>query len=245
MTNILEKDLKAIGLKKNESEVYLYILQNGLSTPPQIANGTGIFRTNCYNILQALKEKDVVEEQKKGNRRVYIARDPESLKLSLERRIEAVDRILPDLRSLYTTQKNKPVIRFYDGFEEVKNIYNTLSRAESVYSLGSTEKLRELDPKFFLHFVETIEKNKVIFKDILTAQSKQYSAKTFREIRNSLHQIKFIPEKYMDTSTDILVWEDNIALISLGEPIFGTVITNKNLANTFKVILSIIWDSLI
>lgn len=245
MTNILEKDLRTIGLKKNESEVYLYILQNGLSAPPQIAKGTGILRTNCYNILQTLKEKDVVEEQKRGSRRVYIARDPESLKLSLKRKLEAVDRILPDLRSLYITQKNKPIVRFYDGFDEVKHIYNTLSDAELVYSLGSTEKLRELDPKFFLHFVETIEKNKVIFRDILTAQSKKYSAQTFREIRNNLHQIKFIPEKYAETSTDILIWEDNIALISLDEPIFGTVITNKNLANTFKVILSIIWDSLI
>ncbi len=245
MTNILEKDLKAIGLKKNESEVYLYILQNGLSTPPQIAKGTGILRTNCYNILQTLKEKDVVEEQKKGSRRVYIVRDPESLKLSLERKIEAVDRILPNLRSLYITQKNKPIIRFYDGFEEVKKIYTTLTKAESVYSLGSTEKLRALDPKFFAQFVEKLEKNKVIFKDILTASSKQYSVKTIKEIRNNLHQIKFIPEKYTDTSTDILIWENNIALISLDEPIFGTVITNKNLAHTFKVILSIIWDSLI
>lgn len=244
MTNILEKDLKAIGLKKNESEIYLYILQNGLSTPPQIAKGTGILRTNCYNILETLKEKDVVEEQKRGNRRIYIARDPESLKLSLERKIEAVDRILPDLRSLYITQKNKPVIRFYDGFEEVKNIYTSITKAESVYSLGSTEKLRELDPKFFAQFVEKLEKNKVIFKDILTASSKQYSAKTIREIRNSLHQIKFIPEHYKDLSTDMLIWEDNIALISFDEPIFGTVITNKNLTNTFKTILSIIWDSI-
>ncbi len=244
MTNILEKDLKAIGLKKNESEIYLYILQNGLSTPPQIARGTGIFRTNCYNILQTLKEKDIVEEQKRGSRRVYIARDPESLKLSLERRIEAVDRILPDLRSLYTTQKNKPIIRFYDGFEEVKNIYTSLTKAESVYSLGSTEKLRELDPKFFVQFVEKIEKNKVIFKDILTTSSKQYSAKILKEIRNNLHQIKFIPENYKDLSTDILIWDDNIALISLDEPIFGTVITNKNLAHTFKTILSIIWDTI-
>lgn len=244
MTNILEKDLKTIGLKKNESEVYLYILQNGLSTPPQIAKGTGILRTNCYNILQTLKEKDVVEEQKRGSRRVYIARDPESLKLSLERKIEAVDRILPDLRSLFTTQKNKPVIRFYEGFEEVKNIYTILTKADSVYSIGSTEKLRELDPKFFAHFIEKLEKNKVIFKDILTASSKQYSAKTIKEIRNNLHQIKFISEQHKDMSTDMLIWNENVALVSLDEPIFGTVITNKNLAHTFKIILSIVWDTL-
>lgn len=244
MTNILEKDLKTIGLKKNESEVYLYILQNGLSTPPQIAKGTGILRTNCYNILQTLKEKDVVEQQKRGSRRVYIARDPESLKLSLERKIEAVDRILPDLRSLFTTQKNKPVIRFYEGFEEVKNIYTILTKVDSVYSIGSTEKLRELDPKFFARFIEKLEKNKVIFKDILTASSKQYSAKTIKQIRNNLHQIKFISEKHKNMSTDMLIWNENVALVSLDEPIFGTVITNKNLAHTFKIILSIVWDTL-
>ena len=63
------KKLKEVGLKQNESEIYLFLLQNGISTPPQISRGTHIARTNCYNILNSLKEKDVVEEENRGKKK--------------------------------------------------------------------------------------------------------------------------------------------------------------------------------
>ena len=244
MTKSLEKDLHTIGLKKNEIEIYLYLLQNGLSTPPQIAKGTGILRTNCYSIIQTLKEKDVIEEQKKGSRRIYITRDPEALKLSLQRKLEAVDRILPDLRALYTTQKNKPMFQFFEGFEEVKLIYDLTLSSENIYATGSTDKLNELDPHFFKSYMKKVYDKKIIFYDLLPAAAKQKSAKIIKEITNSLYAEKFLPEQYKENLTDLLIWDDNIALIALDEPIFGTVITNKALAQTLKVLLKIIWDKI-
>jgi sugar-specific transcriptional regulator TrmB len=241
MQNLI-KNLKNIGLKQNEAEIYLYLLQNGLSTPPQIAKGTGIFRTNCYNILQTLKEKDILEEQKRGKKKVYLARDPESLKLNLSRKIESIDFILPDLRGLYKTQKNKPLIRFFDGWGEVKNIYDMTLNTESLYATGSTEKLQKIDPIYFEKYFKILEKNKVMVRDLLSPSSKNKSVKTIREIRNSLHQIKFIPERFEETETDILVWDDNVALISLDEPIFGTVITNPPLAKTITTLIKVIWE---
>lgn len=244
MTNNLQKDLRAAGLKKNELEIYLFLLKNGLSTPPQISRGTGILRTNCYNILESLKEKDVVEEQKKGSRRTYIARDPESLKLSLERRIEAVDRILPDLRALYTTQKNKPSFRFFEGFEEVKQIYDMTLSSESIYATGSTDKLYDLDPKFFESYVKKVNEKKIIFYDLLPAVAKQKSGEMIRGLTNSLYDVKFLPDQYKENLTDLLIWEDNIALIALDEPVFGTIITNPPLAQTFKTLLKIIREKI-
>jgi sugar-specific transcriptional regulator TrmB len=244
MTKSLEKDLRTIGLKKNEIEIYYYLLQNGLSTPPQIAKGTGILRTNCYNILQTLKEKDIIEEQKKGSRQIYLARDPEALKLTLQKKVEAVDRILPDLRALYTTQKNKPSFRFFEGFEEVKQIYDLTLNAEDIYATGSTDKLNELDPKFFKSYIKKVFNKKIIFYDLLPASAKQKSANMIKEITNSLYEARFLPEQYKENLTDLLIWDDNIALIALDEPIFGTVITNKSLAQTFKTLLKIIWEKL-
>ncbi len=244
MTNILHKDLHTIGLKKNEVEIYLYILQNGLSTPPQIAKGTGILRTNCYNIISSLKEKDVIEEQKKGSRRIYIARDPETLKLSLQRKVEAVDRILPDLRTLYTTQKNKPSFQFFEGFEEVKKIYDMTLSTQSIYATGSTDTLNTLDPEFFESYIKKVNNKKIIFYDLLPAISKTKSAQMIQGLTNSLYEVKFLPDQYKENLTDLLIWDDKIALISFDEPIFGTVITNPPLAQTFKTLLKIIRDKI-
>lgn len=243
-TNKTIKQLREIGLKQNEAEIYLFLLQNGISTPPQIAKGTNIARTNCYNILKSLQEKDVVDLVEKGKRDAYVARDPESLKLSLERRLESVERVLPDLRARYVTQKNKPGFRFFDGWQEVKNIYDLTLESQEVYAVGSTERLLGLDPEFFENYVKRVAKNGIKFNDLLTFSSQTKSGPLINKLTTNLYSTCFIPEKYGENLTDILIWGDNIALITLEEPIFGTVITSKPLADTFRTILNVLRDML-
>ncbi len=80
----ISKELKKIGLTRSEIDIYIYLLGQGLSSPPAIAKATGIARTNCYNVLQRLKEKALIREQEKGKRKAYIPLDPEALLLSLD-----------------------------------------------------------------------------------------------------------------------------------------------------------------
>jgi sugar-specific transcriptional regulator TrmB len=84
-SNKIVKQLREVGLKQNEAEIYLFLLQNGVSTPPQIAKGTAIARTNCYNILKSLEEKDVIELIQKGKREAFLARDPHPSPLEISK----------------------------------------------------------------------------------------------------------------------------------------------------------------
>jgi sugar-specific transcriptional regulator TrmB len=240
MSNNLIKQLKDIGLKQNESEIYLFLLQNGISTPPVISKGTNIARTNCYNILNSLKDKDVVNEQLKGKKKVYIARDPKSLKLNLERKIESLDKLVPDLEAIYITQKNKPIFRFFDGWYEVKEIYKLSLEAKNIYAIGSTEKLLETEASFFEKYINEVKKRNIIFNDFLKKDSNKKSEDVIKRLGGELYFINSLPEKFKGNLTDILIWEDNIALIALEEPIFGTIIKNKPLADTFRTILDIL-----
>src|SRR3989338_10227979 len=119
----LDEGLKNIGLKGSEIKVYLYLLENGVSTPPQIAKSTKIARTNTYHIVRALEEKGLIEQHKKRKRFVYLPTDPAALLRTLERRREIVEQLLPDLRALHKIQKNKPSIRFFEGTEQIKEIF--------------------------------------------------------------------------------------------------------------------------
>jgi predicted transcriptional regulator len=242
MTNqniILIKQLRKVGLKQNESEVYLWLLENGISTPPIIAKGTSIARTNCYNILESLLQKDVVNEQFKGKKKAYTARDPKSLKLNLEKKIESINHLLPDLEALHKTQKNKPIFKFYDGFSEVKGIYESSLESIEIYALGSTKQLDAIDPVFFNKYIEQCHERNIRYHDILTADS-QKTADFMLKMRGNMHTVTFLPPEYSDIMTDMLIWNDNIALISLEEPIFGTVIQSKPLATTLKNIFRLI-----
>lgn len=238
-------DLRQFGLHKSEIRIYLYVLENGLSTPPVIAKGTGIARTNCYNILHELKEKGLLVEQEKQKRRAYLAADPDALLRSLEEKRELVNRMLPDLRGLYTVQKNKPKIKFYEGFEQVKNVYvQTLSVTDKkIFGLGSTKELSNLDPHFFQKYMEAMKDQSIILQDILSHDSGEQAAPSTKKIMGALYDVKLLPLKYQELPTDILLWDDTIALITLREPIFATVLASPLLAKTFRIILSVMWDA--
>src|SRR3989344_7625458 len=147
----LEKQLLGLGLGKSEASIYLYLVEHGVSSPPQIAKGTKIAITNCYPILRALKEKHLINEQRRGERKNYLASDPASLLAGLERKRQAAQELLPDLRALYTMQANKPKIKFYDGWEQVKEIYLQSLEAEELWAMGSIEDIDKADHTFWVH----------------------------------------------------------------------------------------------
>lgn len=240
----ITQQLRQIGFLASETSVYLYLLENGISTPPQISSGTAIARTNCYHILQSLKEKGLIAEQRKGKRKAYMAKDPQALLLSLEQKKEAVEILLPDLRALYTTQKNKPKIRFYEGLEEVKEIYWQSLEAEEIRAIGSTKQLSDLDSQFFIRYQKEVAKRGIVFYDILTHASGEKAVQETKSILKGLYDVELLLPQYKDIPTDILLWQDSIALITLQEPIFGTVLTNPLLAQTFKTIFSVMWEKL-
>ncbi|HLC70309.1 MAG TPA: helix-turn-helix domain-containing protein [Patescibacteria group bacterium] len=243
----IEQNLQQFGLNKSETKVYLFLLEHGQSTPPEVALGTKITRTNSYNILKGLWNNGLIRKQRTGGRWIYFANDPESLLINLEKKRASLNEIIPDLRGLFATQKNKPKIRFYNGVDEVGNIYLECARGEGFLGIGSTQKLSEVMPDTLNAMLREMKNNHVVVQDILTPLSKNREYPRNKELFGALYDAKFIPESILgsdDQPTDILIWGDNIALITLEEPIFGTVITNPLLAKTFKIIHRVMWSTL-
>ncbi len=240
----IQQELANFGLSKTEITIYLYLVEHGISSPPQIAKGTKIARTNSYHVLLSLKERGLIEEQRKGTRKAYLAKDPQSLLQAEELRIKALERMVPDLRALFSVQKNKPNIKFYDGVEQIKQIYLSSLEAKEIFAIGSTHHLQTLLPDFFADYMKKVSQKKILFKDILTAPSKGDGASTSSANTSSLYASKFLPPEYKDTPVDILVWENHVAIIALTEPVFGTVLTHESIAETLKMVVNILWRSL-
>ena len=239
----LETELTKAGLGDSEARVYLYLLEHGVATPSKIAKGTRILRSNCYHLLQSLKEKGLIEDEKKGKRVAYLARDPNALLASLERKREAVAKLLPDLRALAAIEKNKPSVRFFSGWEEVKELYKLSLLTEECWGLGSLNKLDEVDTKFLDWYKREVAHRKIIYHDVVSRASEK-GAKEWREAVGALYTAKLLPAKYPDFNTDILIWDDKIAVVVLEPPIFGTLITSPHLAKTFKTVCTALRESI-
>ena len=240
----LVDDLRAIGLTKSEVAVYLFVLEHGVSTPPQISRGTGILRTNCYHLLQSLADKGLVQPKISGKRATYIARDPQALYRSIETKQEAITRLLPDLRALYGSQKNKPKIQFYEGLEQVKEVYYLSLESQEIFGIGSTKAWSEQLPDIYQHYTKEIKKRHIILHDILTHDSKEQIGPSMKELLKGLYDPKYLSNKYEEIPTDILLWDDHLALVTLREPYFATLITNPLLAKTMRTLFQVMYDQL-
>jgi sugar-specific transcriptional regulator TrmB len=218
-------------------------LSNGLSTPPNVSRGTKIARPHCYGILEELKSKGLVEEQAQGERKAYVANDPEALVRALEQKREQMIRLLPDLRALYNLQRNKPRITFFDGLNQVQEIFLASLSAPEIFSIGSTTAFEASAPAFFENYQRELWERSIIFHDVLT-DSSIASAEKIKEILRELYDATLLPKKYNDIPTNILIWENNIALIDFSQPIFGTVLSNVSLAKTFQILFGVIKDTL-
>lgn len=238
---MLERSLKASGLTENEIKVYFYLLENGVSTPAQIARATLVGRTNIYPIMRNLKQMRLIEEQARGKKKAFLAADPRALVSEMERKKEAIEAIVPDLQALYTRQKNKPTIKFYDGFEQVRLIYEQTLEADEILAVGSTEKLESLEKGFVAWYAKELRKRAIIMRDVLVHSAEGKTGQQMKDIIGGLYSMKFLPENYQELPTDILIWNDSIALISLDEPVFGTVLVNPPLAKTFKALFELLW----
>jgi sugar-specific transcriptional regulator TrmB len=190
--------------------------------------------------LQSLKEQGLIEEQEIRNRKAYLASDPESLLRNWQRKKETIEQLLPDLRGIYTTQKNKPKIRFYEGAEQVKEIYENSLLSQEVLAIGSTNQMSILFPEFTRYYFEELKKRQIVFYDVLTHESEKVAIES-KDTLKGLYDFKLLPNEYQDPPTDILIWENNIALITLKEPIFGTVLSNQLLTQTFRTLFKLIW----
>lgn len=241
----INEELKQIGLKNNEINIYLLLLSRGLSTPPQIAKQSGIARPNCYAVLTTLISKGLITQQTKGRRKTYLANDPTALLQTMQARTERLTQCLPDLKALFLAQKNKPSIRFFETPEQIKEIFYEMLEAKEVLGIASTKKLyAALTPDFFKKYINQMQKRGIFLRDILTADSVPTSAPTPIGILKSMYDYRVLDEKFGDIPVDILIWDNKIAFISVEIPIFGTIIENPAIAKMLKIMFELSWEKL-
>jgi len=240
----ITKQLELAGLRDNEIRTYLYLLSEGIATPPQIARATKIARPNCYKLLQSLKERGLITEQEKGKRKAYIPSDPAALVSSMQEKTDAMSRLLPDLRALFASQTNKPSIKFFDGAEQVKQLFDEMLGAKEVCGVASINKLSEIFGATYLtSLIKQMQKRGIKLRDIITKDSEKAAIVPTKSPRE-LYEYRTLPESSGDIPVDILTWDDKIAFISIDKPVFGTLIQNKAMASMIKIMFELSWKQL-
>jgi len=245
---MFEKILQNLGLNEKEVKIYLTCLKAGPSPVRRIAQESEINRGTAYDILRSLIDLGLISYYHKDKKQYFIAEDPNKIKDVLEKKQrelvktqEEIEKIIPELKSLYNNAGAKPVVKFYEGYSGLKLILqdvintakNVSDRQYYVYSAATIkEYLYNVYPEFSQDRIKADIKVQVI------------SIGPGGETRG-LDERKWLTDKE-STPTYTIIYAGRVAMISVDsnhKPI-GVIIEDNNIYQTQKMMFEFIWGKL-
>ena len=241
------EQFQALGLAKNEAEIYERLLRDGEISASEIATRTKINRRNVYDSLVRLQDRGLVYEVRLRRESRYQAVHPSKLRDFIDRKQQMLDKIMPTLEQLYDTKPPQQSVLIYRGIEGWKNYMQDILRlGEDYYCIaGKGGWMDYRMGSFFPTFIQDLNRQNIKCHVLFD-----------HEVREAGHSItnfvgpnfRFIPKEYSSTAA-VEIFGDRIVLVS--DLHFGgfegdfslTVVVNEQVADAFRKWFQLLWKS--
>ncbi len=248
----LIKQLQTLGLKKEEAELYITLLELKSALLTDLAREIGANRTTLYPYMDSLLRLGLVRKSIKGKRVLYIAEDPSGLKDLQKKQERALSQSLDRLQEIFNSASNKPrSVLFYEGDDGIRAIYNEMiSDTGFLYSIFSVDKYFELfaASKEGEKFLKEVERRGIDLRELVedSESGREYKAYGYIPELGKVYKfkkrpIKILP-KYFDVGSDILIAADKVAFVSLVSK-SALLIKDKQIAAVQKNLFEQVWTS--
>ena len=246
---MLEKYLQDLGLTDKEAVIYLALLQVDGATALDLSKRTKINRSTVYVTIENLAKKGLVSETTIGKKTQFQAESPERLETYVEkRRLQFEEQsgrlkdIIPEIKSIQRQSGERPVVKYFEGKEGILNSTLELFGDKSdesvemylVYPKEATEEVfsQEELTKFKKIRIDRNIKTKALYSSFGADKPSD----------NTGERIKIDASKY-PISADISVYSDKIRISILGKRLSSIFIRSKDLADTMRSLIQLIFDS--
>lgn len=242
----LVKILENLGLSDNEARVYLASLSLGSTTIMKIAQTAEIKRTTVYSVIDSLKQMGLMKIEVKGFKQLYLAESPDRLDSIISSHREALKGSLPEFMAIYNLKGGESFIKYYEGIEACKSIYEELLNKENLpydfyYVISNQDMWHKQDPEYFSRFVERRARMgitaKVLYVDSPITQ--EYMRRQV-ELRQ---EAKLLP-KSVNITTNMIITSKRVVSHNIVPPIVAIVIENQGVIQTNKEMFEIMWRSI-
>lgn len=245
---IHKKYLEYLGLSDKEALLYIELLKSDSLSGIELSRNTGIKKATVYLIIDSLVSKDLIREIKVGKRIHFKAESPDQFKVifdkkkyELESQMKNIQEIIFELKSIEKKVGTKPSVTYYEGKQAMKEsieeyvgqIGYSQGDDYGIYSYDLFEKI------FSKKDIEEIDRkrieNNVKFKAIYTGGNKFIPNKPNQEL------IK-IAQDMFPIESEILIFNDEVKIHTLGKDVFGISIKNKEFATTMKSLIEYVFS---
>lgn len=237
--------LTDVGLSSNQAKVYLAALMLGPSRPVDIARKAEIKRPTVYPVIESLQKLGLITEQPRGFKSVYLAEKPEKLEAIVEMRHNQLKNSLGELSSLPGLKPSETILKYYEGVDSVKEIFNDMLRVvqpgDDYLIVSNPEGWYELDPEFMQSFIERRARLNLKIRCILWDSETSRDYKKNEKAYNV--KVKMLPKGEQFTGNMVIV-PQRIWLSHTLEPVWGTTIEHPNIIKFYQELFESWWQSL-
>jgi len=236
----MQKELRELGLTKNESSVYIALLQSGSTSAGEVIKKTKLHRNIVYENLGKLVEKGLASFVIVGKIKYFEASSSSELKIFVDKQKQEalkkekiVKSILPKINSLRKVSEIKQEATIFKGKKGLKTVLEetTLSKSELLI-FGTGWGLKQTLKRYNDFWYKKLRKNKVKVRMLLPESKKgKYSSNI---------KVKYLADKKIIPST-IAIYEDNVLNI-LWEEETAVVIKSNKVAESYKNYFDIFWN---
>lgn len=248
---ILEQ-IKHVGLSDKESRVFLALLELGPSLASEVSKQSGVSRTFCYDVLNKLGVMGLVKVVSgTGSKRRYVTEHPRRLvtyldnqKKKFENRKTSVEKLLPQLVSLYKTE-HKPVVKFYEGIDGVKEVFReTLQQSEEILVCSDVEEWETSSFKSWMqqYFLERSQRKIKVrglinptkhSTDFIQTYPPQHVTE-YRWLRSGV---------FPSLGCEVNIFGDKIIMAIVKQPVVAVLIDSEELSTVFRVLFETAWHT--
>jgi HTH-type transcriptional regulator, sugar sensing transcriptional regulator len=244
----LAQKLEQLGLAEKESRIYVTLLEMGESTPQQIALQSGINRATTYVILEALKNRKLINSVIKKKKSVFKVENPLSVldflekeKREIEYKINIARGIMPELEMIERLTKEKAKVKFLEGREGVILIQKDLAKSkpktyDNIFNINNTLKYF---PVYEGDHRETISRKNIVARVIVVYDPKEPIPKLplYRH-----EERRYLPINKFPFEGDLIFYNNKVALVSAKDQLLGVLIENKIIVDGLKTLFELAWQ---
>ncbi len=232
-----------IGLSEREAVVYVASLELGPTGILEISRKTGINRPMVYQTVEALKQRGLIEVQLLGLKQKFVAANPDQFESIIRDRKKVFDDTLPELLALYNLKGSKSQIKYYEGLEGIKTVYDDTLRelrtGDPYYIIARQENWEKLEFAWLEKFIERRARKQLDTRIIFEESERGKLNKKMEQAWNQKVRLTAHP-----LDAKIIVTPQRYVVHDFSPPLVTIVIENKNIIQTQLELFRYIWDTL-
>jgi len=241
----IEKQLEKIGLSKNESLIYLFLLKKGETTTGSIIKETGIANSRVYESLNSLVTKGLVSYSVRKNGKYFMAVDPERIMERENERKQMISSLIPQLQQMQSKKEAGTATAIYEGFEGFKTAFKKIiddcPEKETIHIFGfSIPEFAEESLRVFISNMNLKSKQKKQKLMIILDRSAKETLGKDRE-KEAYTETRYLPRGYSNPAA-FDIFQDYVYIFLWEEKPFVFMIKNRTIAESYKQHFNFLWN---